>query len=134
MEKPALDRAMTLARQAKWEEVDKLVPSLVKDRNNLRRAVKELLPNRNRNVRDLGATLLQKVPEIEMFYGNTSSTLREVMVANSTHYDGFRAACALAVHYPKYYAKEIKETLSNFKEDKEVGKMAKKYLKEVEQY
>jgi len=123
-----LDTVIQFARTERWSKVDAAISSLIRDPSVVARAVDDLLRSGNAHIRDLGASILQKARAIP---SRALPKLYAVMHSHPKGYDGFRAACALAVHSPSYSTRDIRDTLRYFTRDKDVGHMACGYLRLV---
>jgi HEAT repeat protein len=117
------------ARKEEWKTVDKEIPKVC-DQDPIQVRALELLRDSDGNVRDLGASIFEKASRIGL--GRLSRAipvLKEIMIGDSNPYARYRSAFALAKHAPERYKQETIATLEEAKDDKDVGKIAREYLK-----
>jgi len=127
MKMPNIDDLIKAAKEEDWEIVDKNILNICSDPVVQEKAIK-LLTNSDRNVRDLGASILGKFPLSTKIFSRAKPILRKVMVNDENPYARYRAAFALAEHGVGEYKMEIIGALIEASQDKDVGDIAKKYL------
>ena len=91
-----MEKLEQAAIKENWDYVDTWVPKICNDSTIVGRAI-QLLKDTDKNLRDLGATILEQTKGIT---DETKTDLYRLM-ENQTGYDSFRAACALAKHGEK---------------------------------
>ena len=115
------------AKAENWGFVDTHIKEVVGEKEAIDRA-KDLLLNRDPNLRDLGASIFERAKQIDQI---ARSRLGVLVRSKKPGYDTFRSACALAAH--DYREIGVKEVLERFKSDpdSEVSSIAEDYLKRV---
>lgn len=121
-----LERA---AREENWGYVDETLQGHTWDKDLAERASNNWIKDSDENVRDLGATTLEKTRIQLSDLPGAEDDLRDLMSNYPPGYDGFRAACALVAHKSRYTDQALavieKATLD---EDDSVREIAKGYL------
>lgn len=120
-----------LAKNEKWEKIDRVIPRVCKQPIYINWAIVEGLKDKNPNIRDLAASLLEKATIPESEFIAIASDLKIVMDKDYKLYSGFRAACALAAHSPLQYPNDVERVLARFEKDPDVTGIAKSYLKKI---
>ena len=120
------------AKAEKWDEVDKLIPKLVKNPNYIQWAYERALSSSNPNLKDLGASILEKAVIAEEKFSMMRDKLYYRMIEEKNPYVRYRSAFALAVHGPGRYKGEVVRVLKEALSDEEVSTFAKKYLKKLD--
>lgn len=114
------------ARNQKWDSVDRAIPRAVRKSEVISAAMVVWINDSDVNVRDLAGSVLEKAKLTQVQFRQVTPDLLRTISNDGNNYAGFRAACALAAH--GYKAKEVLGVLRRFESDKDVGKIARKYL------
>ena len=126
----SLNQLVTWAREGNWVEVDKVVPVLSKNPMVVQRAIALIEDKNEENLRDLGASIIEKANISQWAFRSIRPKLANLMNTHPDGYDGFRAACALVVHDPQEYKPQVINVLKHFSKDTEdsVRVIAQSYL------
>ncbi len=119
------------ARTENWKSVDEKIPKLCNDIKVQNIALK-LLADKDGNVRDLGASILEKARIDSARFSRMRVPLVMVMRNDNNIYAKYRAAFALANHEPREYTQEVLELIKQASKNKEVGAIANNYLGKLE--
>lgn len=131
MKKPSIHELEEAARKENWGFVDENLPLVAKDPDYVSWAYNEGIKNPDSNIRDLGASLLEKAEIAPPQFETMKPALINVMRIDRNNYAGFRAACALAAH--GVYTLRVKTMLEKFSADKDVANIARAYLEKIDQ-
>jgi hypothetical protein len=125
----AMDDLILAATEENWKYVDDRIPKVCDNPKIQDRAV-DLLDNENPNLRDLGASIIEKA-EIE------PNKFFRIMPKLGAQLDDehppakYRAAFALANHMTGKYDTQVRRILIEARNDKDVGEIARGYLKRL---
>ena len=128
--KMRMEDIIDAARKEEWDLVDRRIPEVCNDSEAQEIAIK-LLGDSNANLRDLGASILAKSTKLPT-PTRTKPILQRVMEGDSNPYARYRAAFALAGHHPGRYRPKVIEVLKEAAQDKDVGQIAKDYLRRLD--
>jgi hypothetical protein len=128
----ALETVIRAAKEEKWNYVDKAIPNLLKKRDSVIWACEFGIYDPDRNLRDLGANIIEKAKLTEEELEKVSYRLLE-LVRNDYEdkYVKYRCAFALAKHGKAKEYTEVIEVLEDAIKDKAVSSIANKYLREL---
>jgi len=126
-----LRRVADAAKAEKWDEVDKQIPKLIKNPVYVQWAYENALSSSNSNLKDLGASILEKAVIAEEKFALMRDKLYYRMIEEKNPYVRYRSAFALAAHGPGRYKNKVLDVLQEALRDKDVKKFAKKYLKQL---
>lgn len=129
MRKQAIQRLEKAAREGNWDYVDATIPKLVGDRKYAHWAFENEIQSPEENIRDLGASIIEKTSLPEEEFAPMRDGLADLMLNRGVKYDKFRAACALAAHQPGRHGDAVRRVLGEFQKDPDVKDIAVKYLK-----
>ena len=118
------------AKAEKWEFVDKAIPQIINDPKYSTWAFQKGIHSSSINVRDLGASILEKADIPESRFEVMRPDLANLARKDSS-YAGFRAACALAAHGPGEYTDLVLKTLRKFTKDQEIKDIAINYIRKL---
>lgn len=127
-----MEDLINAARKEDWRFVDEKIPEVC---NNIKvqNMALRLLVDKDENVRDLGASILEKARIDSARFSRMRAPLARVMKNDNNLHAKYRAAFALANHGPGEYIQEVLELIKQASEDKEVSEFAKNYLRILEQ-
>lgn len=128
-----MEDLINAARKEDWKFVDEKIPEVCNDVKVQNKALK-LLVDKEENVRDLGASILEKARIDSARFSRMRAPLVRVMRNDNNIYVKYRAAFVLASHGPGEYTQEVLELIKQALEDKEVSEFAKNYLRILEQW
>lgn len=118
------------AKSENWKLVDQRITEVCNNIEVQKRAIK-LLNDSDGNVRDLGASILGKANIPLKRFSNIRPILKRIMDKDSNQYARYRAAFALAEHGAGDYKNDVLGVLNEASQDKDVGEIAKTYLKKL---
>ena len=124
-----------LVRDAKaqdWGNVDKRIPEVARNAEYVKWAYNNALTDRNGNVRDLAASIIEKATLTDDQFGLMREKLYQRMISDSNQYVRFRSAFALAAHGLKKYKMAVIRTLKQALKDKGVEELARNYLENMQ--
>ena len=127
-----MEDLINAARKENWEFVDEKIPKVCNDVKVQDKALK-LLADKNENIRDLGASILEKARIDSDRFSRMRSPLVRIMRNDDHIYVKYRAAFALANHGPGEYMQEVLELIKQASKDKAVSEFAKNYLRKLKQ-
>lgn len=117
------------ARKEDWDYLDAKIPELVKDSSNIDWAYANL-EDTNPNIRDYGASLLEKAVIPKERFQKFNPRIRKHMVNDSNPYVRFRCAFALAAH--NNIDEDVVRVLKLAKLDQDVSDIAEEYLSRIQ--
>ena len=113
-----------------WKSVDEKIPKIC-NKVKVQNMALRLSADKDGNVRDLGASILEKARIDSARFSRMRTPLSRVMRNDNNIYAKYRAAFALANHGPGEYMQEVLELIKLASEDKEVSVIAKNYLRKL---
>lgn len=122
------------AVQQRWEYVDSRIPQLCHSIPSAKPYVawahETGLEDKRDDVRDLGATIIQKSPILKQRFHGMKEKIYMKMDSDTHFYVQFRLACAFVEHDPEPYESDIIEILqrATTDDDEEVVEEAKRYI------
>jgi hypothetical protein len=119
------------AEAENWDEIDREIPDIVKNKDYVNWAYSTALSYANGNVRDLGVSILEKAAIEENEFAQMRDRLYNKMLNDSNIYVRFRSAFALAAHGPGKYKKKVISVLKSALKDDDVKDFAEKYIKQL---
>lgn len=122
------------AKSERWDAVDRMLPRIAKNREYAKWAYNEALMSHDKNVRDLGASILEKSVLKESQFALMRDRLYFRMMNDSNPSARFRSAFALAAHGPGKYKGDVVKVLYKALKDKDVKIIARRYVSELEDH
>jgi hypothetical protein len=124
-----LDKLVSAAKKEDWNFVD-LNISKIKDKPDyIRWAYDKGIHDKDKNVRDLGVSILEKAEISKSRFDVMKEELLYLMKSDTNPYVRFRSAFALAAHGASN--SEVKKVLLKAKKDPDVADIAAGYLKKI---
>jgi len=120
------ERLIKAAEKEDWDFVEVTIPKICDEPDYISWAVNKGLLERNRNLRDLAASILGKTHSSR--FGEAAEKLRELMLSDNESCVRYRAAIALGNHEVRDYREEILKVLYEAKEYEETSVDAKSCL------
>jgi hypothetical protein len=120
------------AKSEKWASVDRQLPKIARNKEYAKWAYNEALISRDGNVRDLGASILEKAVLKENQFALMRDRLYFRMMNDSNPFARYRSAFALAAHGPGKYKDSVLRVLYKAMRDKDVKGIARRYVSELE--
>lgn len=126
-----IEKYVKEAKKENWDLIDSDMPKIVKDPDNVRWAYQKALDDTDENVRDLGASILEKgkIPRGQL--EKVKQHLFEKMMTDSNPYVRYRCAFALINHSTGEYNSELKKVIAEAKLDPDVADQAQEYEKKL---
>jgi hypothetical protein len=121
------------AKAENWDAVDAQIPTIVKNPIYVQWAYERALSSSNPNLKDLGASILEKAVIKESQFSKMRDKLFYRMMEETNQYVRYRSAFALAAHGPGTHKEEVIRVLQEASHDKDVGIFAKVYLKQLKE-
>lgn len=116
------------ASAEQWDEVDINLPDLCNEPETINWALNEGINHEHDNLRDLAVSILEK--STHELSENETKKLKEILESDKNPYVQFRAAFALFNRDDR--SSEVIGKLKEALRDKDVKKIAEKYLQELE--
>jgi hypothetical protein len=120
------------ARMERWDRVDLAIRRLVSDPRYYRWAAKTGINEANGDVRDLAVSIIEMAEIPAKEFDGMRGALFGRMMCDENEYVRYRSAFALAKHESGQYKERVKVTLREASNDKDVGEIAKFYLRQME--
>jgi len=127
----AIRKIADAAKVENWDEVDKLIPIMVKNPIYVQWAYERALSSSNPLLKDLGASMLEKATIKETQFAEMREKLFYRMMEEKSEYVRYRSAFALAAHGPGTHKEEVIKVLKEALNDEDVKQFAVKYLKQL---
>ncbi len=127
----AMEDIIKAAIEENWDYVDERIPEVCDIPENQIRAL-ELLKDFDGNLRDLGASIIQKAHIPPKRFLRFREALAENVLSDPHKYAKYRAAFALAEHGPGIsYRRRVLKVLREASSDEDVGEIARGYLERL---
>ena len=132
--KPSLKQLIEAAETEKWDYVDESLPKIGGDEHFIRWAYAHGLEAKDKNVRDLAGSILEKATITESAFSPIRSIIAESVEKERHPYAKYRMAFALAAHGVGKYSGKVIPILEEASRDKDVGSIAEGYLKQLKKH
>jgi hypothetical protein len=125
LENAIVSELIALAEKEDWDSIDKKIPEVCNDGEVLNWAYFQGIFSKTDNVRDLGASILEKAEWPKQYYDTIKHYLIGTLGTEKHQFAKFRMACALAAH--DEWTEQVLEVLKAA--PPEVKEISDKYLK-----
>ncbi len=132
--KPSLKELIEAAEAEKWDYVDESLPKIGGDEYFIRWAYAHGLEAKDKNVRDLAGSILEKATIPESAFSPIRSIIVDAVEKEHHPYAKYRMAFALAAHGVGEYFGKVMPILKEASKDKDVGLIADGYLKQLKKH